>query len=71
MLDSTLDKIESQLDPSLFFRISRKFIVPLNNIKKIHPYLNSRLKLELHSKSSEDVIVSREKVKVFKEWIDS
>jgi len=71
MLDSTLDKIESQLDPSIFFRINRKFIIPLDNIKKIHPYLNSRLKLELNSEFTEDIIVSREKVKAFKDWIDS
>ena len=71
IVDNTLDKIESSLDPTQFFRISRKHIVSVSEINKIHPHLNSRLKLELNQKNDQDLIVSREKVKQFKEWIES
>ena len=71
IVDSTLDKIESSLDPTHFFRISRKHIVSVSEINKIHPHLNSRLKLDLKQKTDQDLIVSREKVKQFKEWIES
>lgn len=71
IIDHTLDKISEQLNPSNFFRISRKYVVGLSSIKKIHPYLNSRLKLELLESSNDDFVVSREKVKEFKSWIDS
>lgn len=71
MIDKTMDNIQSSLNPSLFFRVSRKHIVALKSISRIHPYLNSRLKLELSIPHDEDVIVSREKVKEFKAWIDS
>lgn len=70
ILDKSLDKIESTLDPNLFFRISRKHIIALESISKIHPYLNSRLKIDIHSKNTYDLVVSREKVKDFKVWMD-
>lgn len=71
LIDKTLDNIESCLNPANFYRVSRKHIVALDSIDKMHPYLNSRLKLELSVGQDEDVIVSREKVKDFKAWIDS
>ena len=71
IIDKSLDKIENELDPSSFFKISRKHIVSLTSIGKIHPYLNNRLKLDIDLKSEEDFVVSREKVKEFKNWIDS
>lgn len=71
IIDRTLDNIESCLDSINFYRVSRKHIVALEGITKIHPYLNSRLKLELRTTHHEDVIVSREKVKAFKGWIES
>lgn len=70
IVDGTLDKLASSLDPSTFFRISRKHIVAISAIAKIHPYLNSRLKLELNQSSTQELIVSREKAKDFKQWLD-
>jgi len=71
IIDKSLDKIESELNPSDFFKISRKHIIALSSISKIHPYLNNRLKLEIDLVSDEDFVVSREKVKDFKSWVDS
>jgi len=71
LLDHSLDKIESTLDPNFFFRISRKHIVALSNIEQIHPYLNNRLKVALKVNNENNLIVSREKVKDFKGWLDS
>ncbi len=70
IIDATLDKIEETIDPSVFFRINRRHVIPISQIEKIHPYLNSRLKLELKQSVSQDLVVSREKVKDFKKWID-
>jgi two-component system response regulator LytT len=69
LLDSTLEQIEGELDPKCFYRVSRKFIIPLKAIKEIQVYSNSRLKVILPSYKDEDVIVSREKVSDFKTWI--
>jgi two-component system, LytTR family, response regulator len=70
MLDSTLDELESILDPDAFFRINRQMIVALDAIKTLHPYFNSRLKLDLFPPYHEDVLVSRNKVPGFKKWLD-
>lgn len=70
LLDKPLDKIASTLNPSSFFRISRKFIISLSTIKIFHPYFNNRLKLDIDTKHELDFIVSRDKVKDFKSWLD-
>lgn len=70
VLDESLEKIVEVLDPNAFFKISRKHIVSLKSIVKIHPYLNNRLKLETSSSVEEELVVSREKVKAFKAWLD-
>lgn len=69
LIDSTLEFLEQDLDPTNFFRISRKFIIPMKAIKEIVVYSNSRLKVILPSYKAEEVVVSREKVSDFKTWI--
>ncbi|WP_269227611.1 LytR/AlgR family response regulator transcription factor [Flavobacterium eburneipallidum] len=69
LLESTLEVLEQELDPEKFYRISRKFILPLQSIKEIVAYSNSRLKVVLPSFSADEVVVSREKVADFKAWI--
>jgi two-component system response regulator LytT len=44
--------------------------VHINAIKDIISYANSRLKLVLYSYTETEIIVSRERVKDFKNWID-
>jgi two-component system response regulator LytT len=69
LIESTLEVLEQELDPAAFYRISRKFIIPLKSIKEIVVYSNSRLKVILPSYKEDEVIVSREKVSDFKAWI--
>jgi len=70
LIEHTLDELENFLDPNFFFRINRQMIVSLNAIKKIHPYFNSRLKLDLEPSFPNDVLVSRKKVNQFKGWLN-
>ncbi|MTH15726.1 LytTR family DNA-binding domain-containing protein [Flavobacterium sp. LC2016-01] len=69
LIDSTLEILEQELDMKNFFRVSRKFIVPLQAIKEIQVYTNSRLKVILPTYKEDEVIVSREKVQDFKAWL--
>lgn len=69
LIDSTLEILEQELDKKDFFRVSRKFIVPLKAIKEIQVYTNSRLKVILPTYKEDEVIVSREKVQDFKSWL--
>ena len=70
LLDHSLEHWIGHLDPEVFSRVNRTFIVHVNAIKDIISYTNSRLKLILHSYSESEIIVSRERVKDFKNWID-
>jgi DNA-binding LytR/AlgR family response regulator len=70
MLNYSLDQLEKQLNPISFFRVNRQFIVAMRSIHKIHNYFNYKLKIELTPVSEQEVIVSRQKVAEFKEWLD-
>ena len=70
LVDYSLDRIDDLLSPKTFFRISRKHIVSIEFIKDIIAYSNSRLKVILDTDFEEELIVSREKVKSFKSWIN-
>ncbi|PWJ42300.1 LytR/AlgR family response regulator transcription factor [Sediminitomix flava] len=70
-IDNSLTELESQLNQSLFFRINRKYIININAIKKIDNWFNSRIKLELAPNPNDDIIISRERMKNFKKWLDT
>lgn len=69
-LDYSLDQIEKMLDRTMFFRINRQFIIHVDAIKKITAYYNSRLILQLFPHVDTDVIISRERVGDFKNWLE-
>ena len=69
LIDSTLEVVEAEINPKEFYRVSRKFIVPLKAVKEIQVYSNSRLKIILPTYKDDEVIVARERVGDFKEWI--
>ncbi len=69
LLDTTLELLENELEPQIFFRISRKFFVNINAIKDMISYTNSRLQIKLNTFNDQEVIVARERVKDFKEWL--
>ena len=70
LIEDSLEQLEEKLQPETFFRVSRKYFVNINAIKDIISYTNSRLKIKLNSFSESEIIVSRERVKDFKKWID-
>ena len=70
LLDGALEQLYTELNPEHFFRVNRTFIVRMHAIKDIIAYTNSRLKIVLNSYSETEIIVSRERVKEFKNWID-
>lgn len=70
LLDQTLDALTPQLSPKDFFRINRSTIVQFDAIKNIAIHSNARLKIYLKHYESDELIVSREKVAAFKNWLD-
>lgn len=70
LLDYSLEQLAEMLDPLEYFRINRKYLVGLNAISDIVAYSNSRLAVSLPNQDESDIIVSRERVADFKEWLD-
>ncbi|UCG27711.1 MAG: response regulator transcription factor [Bacteroidales bacterium] len=70
IIDYKLEELESLLNPSRFYRVSRSFIVNINAITDVIMYSNSRLKVRLNQEFDKEIIVSREKVSQFKIWFD-
>lgn len=65
--DFTLDELQENLDESKYFRVNRQFVINLDFIKNIHtsPYY----KVEMMFQPEEEITVSRERVKDFKDWL--
>jgi len=69
LADNTLDQLESMLDPKLFFRINRQFIVSYPSIAEMFTYSKARVLLKLNPPTKLDTIVSTERSAAFKSWL--
>ena len=69
-LEHRLEKLESLLDPALFFRLNRQYLVSLKSIDKIYSYFAGKLKLELLPARAEEVLVSRDRAPLLKRWLE-
>ncbi len=70
IVNLTMDEVEEQLDPNLFFRASRQHLVSVNSIKEIQNHFNGKLKLVLSKFPETEVYISKDKSLLFKRWID-
>ncbi|WP_426060214.1 LytR/AlgR family response regulator transcription factor [Hymenobacter sp. B1770] len=71
VVDYTMDQLEGLLDPRRFFRLNRAYLAQQTAIQDIIHYTNSRLQTVLKPVAPDaQVLVSREKVNVFKSWLD-
>lgn len=72
VIDYTLEKLETLLDPEQFFRLNRKFLIRYTAIQQIRPYSNSRLRLQVKgAPANEEIVISRERVADFKLWAEA
>jgi DNA-binding LytR/AlgR family response regulator len=69
-IDYSIDQLELLLDPAVYFKINRKYIVSIRACTNILAWTNSRLRLKIEGVTDDDIIVARERVQDFKEWLD-
>ncbi len=67
-MDNTLDELENMLDPEIFFRANRQFIISRKAIKDIDLWFNNRLSVNLKVSVPEKILVSKARVPEFKSW---
>lgn len=70
ILDKKLEDIENQLDPELFFRVNRQFIVQRGTIESLQHYFNGKLILNMNPKPGHRIIVSKARAPKLKKWIN-
>lgn len=72
LVEQTIGGLEDRLDPARFFQINRKFVVSFQAIKEMIRYSNSRIKIILSPLPPENIesIVSAERIREFKEWLN-
>ena len=70
-IDKPLDLIMEQLDPDLFFRANRQFIVSRDAIKDVSIWFGNKLAINLNVEVPEKIIVSKARVAEFKCWFSN
>jgi len=68
-IDYNLDSLESLLDPKIFFRINRQYIISIHAIKEMFSYSKSRVLIKLNPPAKNETIVSTERSGSFKQWL--
>lgn len=70
ILDLTMEKLEEQLDPEIFFRANRSQIINIESIQKFESYFGGKLSVRLVNPFKDSVLISRLKASEFKNWLD-
>jgi len=71
IIDVTLEQLQQQLDPSIFFRANRQFIIQRKYITEVEFYFNGRLSLKIDPTPTDKVLISKARVRVFKLWMNN
>ncbi|QJB37434.1 response regulator transcription factor [Chitinophaga oryzae] len=67
---SKLEQLERQLDPGLFFRANRQFIINRHAVGTVAYFFNGRLEVIIHPSPQEQVLVSKARAMLFRKWLD-
>jgi len=70
LLDQTLGELESDLDPSHFFRVNRQLLVAAHAVRQFASAGKGRLKVVIEPATDGEVVVSQERAGAFKAWIE-
>ncbi len=69
-VDYSLNKLENILDPEIFFRINRKYIIRIQSIDKLITLSKSRLLVKLNPPVAEDIIITYQRSGALKKWLN-
>ena len=66
----TLDELQSQLDPAIFWRVHRSHIVNIHKIKEIVPWLTRNYILKMRDSNGTEIPVSRTQTKRLRDYLN-
>jgi len=59
----TIDELQASLDPEIFWRVHRSWLVNINRIREVIPWFNSSFQIRMDDKRQTEVPVSRVQTK--------
>jgi len=71
VVDFTLGGLEEVLDPLIFHRINRRYLITHGAITDVITLSSSKLKVVLLHSDDMEIYISRDRITSFKEWLDS
>ena len=71
IIDFTMEQLQQQLDPTVFFRANRQFIIQRNAIQEVDFYFNGRLAVNMKPAPKEQILISKARVPEFKTWMNT
>jgi len=66
----TLEELQANLDPEIFWRVHRSYLVNINKIKEVVPWFNRTLQLKMADRKETEIPVSRSHSKRLKEYLN-
>jgi DNA-binding LytR/AlgR family response regulator len=69
-LEFSLDHLENIVDPELFFRVNRQYMVNFRTISKIDILSKSRIRIETNPRTGEEILISSARTAEFRQWLD-
>lgn len=65
----TLEELMEGLDPQLFWRVHRSYVVNIQRIKEVIPWFNRTLQLKMADKKESEIPVSRSQTRRLKDYL--
>ncbi len=69
LIDFNMEEVENMIDSSKFFRTNRQMIINKDYIKDVTIWFGGKLMIHLNHPNTEKIIVSKQKVSDFKNWL--
>ena len=66
----TLEELQATLDPGIFWRAHRSFVVNINKIREVVPWFKSSFQLKMDDKKATEIPVSRMQSKRLREMLN-
>ena len=70
LIPHSIEELSIKLNPKLFFRVNRQYILSNESISKVFNHFNFKLKIELKADPKAEIFVSRSKSSEFKAWMN-
>jgi two-component system LytT family response regulator/two-component system response regulator LytT len=66
----TVEELQGSLDPKVFWRVHRSYLVNVNHIKEVVPWFKSSYQLKMQDRKQTEIPVSRAQTRKLREFLN-